>query len=179
MYIYIFDRRFTTWSGKLDMAVNDPPGMERKSFIAFKDSSIPSIVTVVANLAGGPGSIDMLRLCAHGNAGYLQLGTGLTASTAVHFSALAPLFKENGAIEVHGCGVASNTNIYDDRWYSLSTCYPGTYKEGGIGHNFLKALASAAKVMVTGGVNCQTGDAQYRFEGPALTVMPGGESALS
>ena len=53
----------------------------------------------------------------------------------------------------------------------------GTHKVGGIGHTFLAALAAAAKVPVKGAINYQLGGLEYGFEGPTLTVGPGGTPA--
>jgi hypothetical protein len=59
-------------------------------------------------------SVDMIRLCGHGNSGYLQFGEGLDESSAAEFSELALFIKPDlyaVGVEIHGCGVGSDTSI--------------------------------------------------------------------
>ena len=50
---------------------------------------IPSFIIAASN---GEGSISLLRLCGHGNSGFLELGEGLTAANASRFDVLRKYF---------------------------------------------------------------------------------------
>ncbi|MHC5537220.1 hypothetical protein ACYOEI_03170 [Singulisphaera rosea] len=125
-------------------------------------------------------SVDLLILAAHGNSGYLQLGEGLTAEKAKQFKALAPWLKRDlyaDGMRLHGCGVASSTNIVGPgSTITAPICVPGTTTPGfdGNGYKLLKALAVAIGRNVTAGVDCQYTDEGWKFEGPTVTVNPTG-----
>ena len=130
-------------------------------------------------------SVDMIRLCGHGDSGLLQIGEGLSESNAAEFGALAAFMKAdlyNIGVEIHGCGVGSDTSILG----SASTinnpvCVPGSTQNGDHGLNFLKKLAKSINRNVKAGLNCQYVSDRYdnwKFEGLTLTVKPDGNSWL-
>src|SRR5262249_55417646 len=141
-------------------------------------TTIPNVVSGILKMATDIGElIELLRLCGHGNSGVQQIGQyppGLNQTSASHFRSLVGKFDSSGkGIELHGCGIASDTNIVkgvDKNDHAI--CKPGTDKKGGVGYNFLKALADAAQVKVTGAINCQKADANYDWEGATVTVGP-------
>jgi hypothetical protein len=60
----------------------------------------------------------------------MELGGGLNTITAGYFSVLKGLFKKTGGgIELHGCGVASNTDVAGSGSTSAPQCVPGTFSE--------------------------------------------------
>ena len=132
----------------------------------------------------GARSVDMIRLCGHGNSGFLQLGEGLTESNASEFSELAFFMRSELSligIEIHGCGVASDTPITNpESKIKKPTCVPGSTQNGGRGLNFLKKLAKAINQKVKAGINCQYvfHYDNWKFEGPTITVAPNGHSWL-
>ncbi|NQT37015.1 MAG: hypothetical protein HQ581_05975 [Planctomycetes bacterium] len=167
MYIYVIDTR-SPFSGK---GWHWPWTTVESLKVNGKDS-VSAIVTRISKLAKE--KIDCLLLCAHGNTGYLQLGKeGLTANNAHVLRSLKGKFADDAkGIEVHGCGVGSDTNIlkgHDKK--NNAVCKPGT-SGGGNGFKFLKALATAAKAKATGALNCQYDDASFSFEGPTITAKP-------
>lgn len=133
----------------------------------------------------GLGSVDMIRLCGHGNSGYLQLGEGLDMSNAKWFRNLAIFMKPDlyrVGVEIHGCGVASDTSVAKEgSKIENPVCVPGSTQNGDHGLNFLKKLASAINRNVKAGLNCQFPTDRYnnwKFTGPTITVKPDGNSWL-
>jgi hypothetical protein len=130
-------------------------------------------------------SVDMIRLCGHGDSGQLQLGEGLTESNADQFSELAVCMKpdyQRIGVEIHGCGVASDTSVLGaSSTINNPICVPGSSQNGDRGRNFLKKLAKAIGRHVKGGLNCQYVLDRYddwKFEGPTITATPWGDSWL-
>lgn len=133
----------------------------------------------------GVSSLDMIRLCGHGDSGFLEIGEGLTESNADEFSALALFMRSDFSpvgIEIHGCGVGSDTSIVGrGRSVGDPICVPGSTQNGNQGRNFLLKLAKAINKNVKAGINCQTVDNRYdnwTFEGPTITATPEGASWL-
>jgi hypothetical protein len=168
MLMYVFDER---WPGAFESA-RHMPWTTVSVFKVSSTTSIPTIMTWIRHYAEE--KIELLLLCAHGNSGYLQLGTGLTQATAHHFSAIADLFESDAdGIEIHGCGVGSSTNILKGMDKKNNpVCQAGTYSSGGAGQLLLSAMANAAKTPVKAGLNCQLADAGFDFEGPTVTERP-------
>ena len=130
-------------------------------------------------------SVDMVRLCGHGDSGFLQFGEGLTEANAGEFSELAIFMKSDFSkvgVEIHGCGVGSDTSIrLAGSSLENPVCTPGSTQNGDQGLNFLKKLAKAFNRSVKAGLNCQTvekGIDNWKFEGPTLTVTPWGTNWL-
>ena len=128
-------------------------------------TSIPSAVTQLINLVPIGDSVSLLVLNAHGNAGWMEMGTGLSDGQARHFSALGPYMDSGGrGCEIHSCGSASAAPLAGCRG-----------REGeGLGVNFLRSMALFLGVPVRGAVSCQYTDPTGNFEGVWITVQPNG-----
>lgn len=202
MIYYIIDVRFPKAfrrsadlrdQEKIRGVSDDRPRLEdfEKDYLyhfVYPSQSIKTIVRdtksfiVKANL--GFQSVDMIRLCGHGNSGYLQFGEGLNESNAAAFSELALFMKPDlyaVGVEIHGCGVGSDTSISGARGaINNPECVPGSTQNGDRGLNFLKKLAKAINRNVKAGLNCQTIYLydNWGFEGPTITVKPDGNSWL-
>jgi hypothetical protein len=77
---------------------------------------VERIKEAVRQKGQGERSIWLLRLCAHGYAGHLELGKGMawhnTKSWAGAWKKLAPWMTPGGrGVEIWGCGVASETDV--------------------------------------------------------------------
>ena len=153
---------------------------------------VAEIKSRVTTAGGGYNSIRTIILAGHGNAGYVQLGTGLTIAEVPHFTHLrnfmTPTPAENG-IEIHGCGVASASSILGNGstitnpicvsgMYEYPEVRPGVRVVRGAGYALLAALANTVGRNVTAGLNCQYADANWAFEGPTITVAPSGSSSV-
>jgi hypothetical protein len=140
----------------------------------------------ILNAKLGAQSVDMIRLCGHGDSGKLQFGEGLNESNAAAFRELAVFMKPDLnriGVEIHGCGVGSDTSIVGaGSTINNPVCVPGSTQNGNRGLNFLKKLAKAINRNVKAGLNCQTvynSNDDWRFEGMTITVKPDGNSWLS
>jgi len=121
MIIYVFDTR---WPGKFKPSTLHTSRDRVEHFTVNENVAIVSIAIAVAGLSQGKGSIWLLRLCAHGNSGFLELGQGLTANSAQFLRFLKGYFTPGGpGIELHGCATGSSTAVSLKR-RGLS-CTPG------------------------------------------------------
>jgi hypothetical protein len=150
-----------------------------RHFTVQRTDSIPMIVQRIRSVAGND-QIDTLYLCAHGNSGYLQLGTGLTPTTAPSFSVLSGRFASMGFIQIHGCGVASSTSITaPGGTVEHPLVVPGTFTGSGLGLELLRTLANHTGALVEAAINAQYDDPLYTYEGPTVVVGRGGSFASS
>lgn len=184
MIYYIIDIRYP-YGYKM---ITKLPGIERKDYLyhfVYPTQSIESIVKYtkrsIIEEKLGHHSVDMIRLCGHGNSAYVQIGEGLTESNADEFETLANFMKAaayKDGIQIHGCGVGSDTNILGPgSTITNPVCVAGSASKGK-GYKLLKALANSIKRNVTAGLNCQYVDDDWKFEGPTITVCPGGSYAI-
>jgi hypothetical protein len=141
--------------------------------------SIQVIAQRIRSVAGSD-SIETLYLCAHGNSGYLQLGTGLSSTTAPPFSLLNGRFGSMGFIQIHGCGVASTTSITaPGGTVEHPLVVPGTFTGSGLGLELLRTLANLTGALVEAAIHAQYDDPLYTYEGPTVVVGRGGSFASS
>jgi hypothetical protein len=138
---------------------------------AEKNESFSHLFNRVFHLVYEP--VELLRLAAHMNAATIGLANDTFDRRHTHwFTMLRDVWKKDGdGIELHGCGVASDTGIVK-KLRPVIVCRPGQRSPDGPGKTFLQAIADAAGAQVKGGVNCQRSDKWYRFEGPTVTVKP-------
>ena len=155
---YIIDTRMDAWS-EVNLNVPEYPG--HRSIVHWVDwkQTISAIVTIMNHsYLLEEEKIRWLYLVAHGDSGRLELGEGLDAGTARYLSDLRKHFEDGSQILVHGCGAASDSSILAGENSDGSRVHiPGTYRGGTMGHGylFLKAIADATGVPVTGAVNAQ------------------------
>lgn len=182
MVYYIIDVRFPkAFKRSVELKLQSATRTDYLYHFVYPNQSIKTIVCdtkrFILDARLGAQSVDMIRLCGHGNSGRLQFGEGLNESNAAAFSELAVFMKPDLnliGVEIHGCGVGSDT--------SINGCVPGSTQNGGRGLNFLKKLAKAINRNVKAGLNCQTvynTFDDWRFEGMTITVKPDGNSWLS
>lgn len=198
MLYYIIDRRFphayrrsvelSTRTGTDSLMDFEFPYLYH---FVYPSQSIRTIVRdtkrFILEAKWGVGSVDMIRLCGHGDSGLLQIGEGLTESNAAEFGELAVFMKSDFSrvgIEIHGCGVGSDTSVLGSGGKINSpVCVPGSTQQekNQKGLNFLMKLAKAINRNVKAGLNCQWVSDRYdnwKFEGPTITVRPDGISWL-
>ena len=184
MIYYIIDIRFPYRYKVITIL----PGTEGKDYLyhfVYQTQTIKEVVQytkrAILESKLGYRSIDAIRLCGHGNSGYLQLGEGLTESNAAEFKALANFLKAdayNDGIQIHGCGVGSDTSVVSpDSTINNPVCIPGTASKGK-GYSLLRMLADSINRNVTAGLNCQYADEGWKFEEPTITVCPGGSYGI-
>jgi len=150
--------------------------------VAGKEEPLNNVVRRVIQQSEGNRSIWLLRIMAHGNSGFLQLGGDfLTQFNCHEFAALAGLFTPGGiGVALHSCGPASDTSICRDPEGVIERLTTGK-KEcitvpgrlaagGGRGVAFLLELARMTRVPVRGGLNLQVPDPRFSYEGPSVVV---------
>jgi hypothetical protein len=116
--------------------------------------------------------IQVLRLAAHGNVGFLLLGKSLSNGWTDEFKALKQFFTPRSWIELHGCGCASVGRISRKEW-------KGAWVPEGPGYEFLRRLASATGLRVLGSPDVQFGPhAHAFFNGRVAVVTPTGAAWL-
>lgn len=196
MIYYIIDTRFPH-AFRRSVELNTRQGddqMEDFEFpslyhFVYANQSIKQIVQdtkrFMLDAKWGYYSVDMIRLCGHGDTGYLQFGEGLNESNAAEFSELSVFMKPDYSrvgVEIHGCGVGSDTSVVGAAsTINNPVCVPGSSQNGDRGRNFLMKLAKAVKRHVRAGINCQMVAHRYdnwKFEGPTITATPWGDSWL-
>jgi hypothetical protein len=122
--------------------------------------------------------ISLLRVLAHGDAGGVELGTGLDPNTAKGWGCLHGRFHHSGLIELHACGVASATSIITEYGPNMEgkKTKDGTYDPRGMGVTFLKILAKTTHCRVRAAINRQDMRSHsgyyWRFEGPTVLCVP-------
>lgn len=194
MIYYIIDRRFPSafrWSAELTTRIGHAKLMTFELpylyHFVYPGQSIKTIVSDTARFMRqakwGDGSVDMIRLCGHGNSGYVEIGEGLTETTAGAFSELARFMKRDfklSGIEIHGCGVGSDTSILSPKsTINNPKCmYGSTQQENAPGLRLLTKLAKVINRNVKAGIHCQLADKNWQFEGTTITVRPDGISWL-
>ncbi len=176
MIIYAFDER---WPNK-NYAMTPhherlaPYGGFIRKFIFNKHWDIQSVVNAIEIACDVNGSaIELLRICAHGNSGMVKIGKGLDINNVNQFRSLKGKFESLNSsgkgIEIHACGVASSTNIWNSK---KQQCVGGSIGVPAKGLLFINALAKAADTKVVAGINCQYTDNQFHFEIPWTAAYP-------
>ena len=186
MIVNLIDGR--SGNSSLRAARTSTPNTRVAVIDVYNRDSLSTIVQKVIESCTHPRSIWLLRILAHGNSGYVQLGREpFNLSSCYNFKPLRNYFTPSGiGIALHSCGPASRTPITrnPDGWLEQlivgkdhyvtihGTVGPG----GGSGVNFLRRLAICTGVPVRGGVNPQTPDQNFRFEGPSIAVSATGQA---
>jgi hypothetical protein len=178
MIMYMFDRRWNDRSREdgTATAARHAKGTTVDESTVEADHTIPTIAVFIVKRSKDQ-KIRLLRLCGHGNAGFLQLGKGLDFSSQTGLRKLAneKIFASDAVVEIHGCGVASDKNlILNPRGHHV-----GSWRIDGKGHRFLKAMAKTLGVTVRAGVCGQEADQTYKYECQVVTVTASGSTTLS
>ena len=130
-----------------------------------QSSGSPGVILEIRSRATA-GSVVLLRFHGHGGPGNMIVASGREGNRGSSLNSgygprfydalrsLAPIFAPFGSVEMHGCRVGS----------------------GSAGRALLLGMADAMGVPVSAGTRSQYGGGQstFRFEGPVLTVCPGG-----
>jgi hypothetical protein len=117
------------------------------------------------------GRVVLLRFFGHGNRGVMMVAGGTRSRTdwaftthymdgmVTYLARLRPIFSPFGSAELHGCRVGAGSN----------------------GRRLLRGLCRAWEVPVTAGLRSQSAGGRYtfRFEGPTITMFPGGGNLRS
>ena len=156
--------------------------------VKFLFQILDSIDTVLDRLLGpkspiGPnGKIEIVRIAAHGNAGILFFPAMFNARLVnPGWNQLRALYNPTAQLEIHGCGVASQTDVLkpgaNGRNPGLSDVVPGTFygRADGLGLIYLRKVARTFGIPVTAGIDFQVVEPNdWQFEHDTVTVFPNG-----
>lgn len=160
--------------------------------VASSGEPLRNIIRRIKEQSEGPGSIWLLRIIAHGDAGRVWLGSEVLDTGSVNaFGELRNYFTPGGrGTAIHACGVASSTSICGDPSVlqrllgdgGRCNIVDGTLTgRRGTGASFLGCFARITGAIARGGQNTQLADARFLFEGPSvayshvgpMVVLPG------
>jgi len=162
------------------LKVRSPDGLPT-GHVGVKDGhSAQQIVDAIQKVSAGY-NIRVLRILSHGNSGQLAFPNLEDASSiSSKFKQLQKRFSPLGRVEIHGCGVASETDILKPGVITPRTkddCRPGRFTgaRDGNGVVFLYALARTFGVQTIGAVDVQWADDFWSYDGVTVTLTPGGK----
>lgn len=185
MIYYIIDMRYPRAFRQTQFL----PGTWKKDqlhHLVYPNQSIKTIVRdtrrYIIEAKQGYGSVETIRLCGHGNSGYLEIGEGLTESNVDAFREIAAFMKPdfyNVGVEIFGCGVGSDSSVTAPELRNgQPVCVSGSTQNGGHGFRLLQKLAKAVNRNVKAGLDCQYATGDWKFQGLTITVKPDGNSWL-
>jgi hypothetical protein len=127
--------------------------------------------------------IDLIRIVAHGTAGHLVFPAMWNAAViSDQWGYLQRYLNTNAQLEIHGCGVASQTSTIkegaDESNPGLANTLPGTFwgASDGKGLVYLRKAARVFGIPVTAGIDYQVVSANdWDFEHDTVTVYPSGK----
>jgi hypothetical protein len=142
-----------------------------------------SILNAILRPFGPKFKIHIMRIVSHGDAGQLFFN-GMTRAETIseEWRRLRSYFAPTASLELHGCGVASQTSIVKD--FAPANSPPQAYikdgtfngAENGLGLKFMRALSSKLGVQVTAGIDVQWSSANdWTYERDTVTVFPNGK----
>lgn len=153
----------------------------------YEKNSADQIVAAIRKVANGD-LIKVMRIVGHGNCGVFEfpnLEAYDRCSQKFGDIPKSKMWAPLARLELHGCGLASETNILkpgtalaDANPYNT---VPGTFTgdPGGYGLMLLRRIASLFNVPTTAAVNAQlVGTSNWGFEGRTVTVQPNGKFLL-
>lgn len=154
--------------------------------IGVKDKTkVSNILDMVHKLIGND-KIKIMRILAHGNSGEMEFpGLEDVDNISNEWSRLQKYFAPLARLELHACGLASQTSILradahlsDANFY---TTVRGTFtgNASGKGLIYLRKVARVFGVQVVAGVNMQgISESSWSFDGDTVTVQPNGKFHL-
>jgi hypothetical protein len=152
------------------------PDSQIKHVVINDRMSVRQVVGAVQTASPKPKSIWHLLINTHGNAGRIDVGTGLTPTTAREFALLKPYMNPGGAGTLIGaCGAASGKRLDP----SVLDGLRGKLRCQSSADNGLTTMMIMAREMgvpVRGGV-----DAQFTWilNGPVVLALPDGRILLT
>jgi hypothetical protein len=179
-----------TWAGPdanfvqlhhADLGVSVGCTKKYKGLFSLHDDT-RSMVDQILFPYGPKWKIHIMRIVAHGNSGYLAFN-GMTRATTMspEWRRLRSYFAPTARLELHGCGVASQTPILK-RGTPVGSPVQAAIVDGtfsgapdGVGLTYLRAVAATFGVPVTAGIDVQYVEANvWTFERDTVTVFPNG-----
>lgn len=144
---------------------------------AYHKSTPRQVVDAVKSVVGTD-RVAIMRIMSHGNSGVFYFpGLWNYNLIALEYADLRSVFTPLARLEIHGCGIASETDVLkpgaNPQSPRRSDAVPGTFtgNKNGQGLRFLKRVASFFNVPTVGAVNVQPADS-WSYEGDTVTAYP-------
>jgi hypothetical protein len=160
---------------KRNMSTGATPPIRR---IGGYHQSTPRQVVDAVKSTLGRDRMSVMRIMSHGNSGVFYFpGLWNYNRIALEYADLRPLFAPLAQLELHGCGVVSETSVLKEGANPdsprLSDAVPGTFtgNRNGNGLRYLKRVASFFNVPTVGAVNVQPLDT-WSYKGETVTAQP-------
>lgn len=160
---------------KRNMSAGATPPIRRVG--AFHKSTPRQMVDAVKSTLGS-NRMSVMRIMSHGNSGvFFFPGLWNYNLIALEYAEMRPLFAPLARLELHGCGVVSETSVLKEganpHSPRRSDAVPGTFtgNKNGQGLRYLKRVASFFNVPTVGAVNVQPLDT-WSYEGDTVTAYP-------
>ena len=188
MIVTVLDERLS--NARLMRAATEESG--DRLFWVPQTLPIVDIIEGIKNAAGQERRIRLLRISAHGNRAFIELGRdNLDPLNVMLMKTLRDYFTEDAiGIALHSCGPVSATSIRADTWSNevldffrgedTSALVPGrVYDDRGQapGFNFIKKMAQITNVPVRGSIHSQLADTRWIFEGDTVVASPSGHAS--
>lgn len=141
------------------------------------------VIDAILKPIGPRQRIRTIRVLAHGDAGGM-LFPGLINVNLVtpEWKRLIKCFEGRAKVELHGCGVASETSILRPGTSAMNPKFedivPGTFtgKSTGRGLIFMRKVVATLGLQVTAGIDYQISTSNdWTFEHDTVTVLPEGK----
>ena len=133
--------------------------------------SVRQVVGAARTAAQRPGDLWQLLVNTHGNAGSIDLGTGLTPATVGEFAQLKPYMKPDGpGILLGSCGAASGKKL-DPSFYRGLQGALRCRSSATNGLTLMMMMARLTGVPVRGGLDAQL---TWNLNGPVVIALPEG-----
>lgn len=160
---------------KRNMSTGAMPPIRR---IGVYQQSTPRQIVDAVKSTLGPDRMHVMRIMSHGNSGIFYFpGLWNYSQIALEYADMRPLFAPLAQLELHGCGIVSETSVLKEganpQSPRLSDAVPGTFtgNKNGQGLRYLKRVASFFNVPTVGAVNVQPLDT-WSYKGDTVTAQP-------
>jgi len=144
---------------------------------AYHKSTAEQVVAAARNAVGAD-RVSVMRMMSHGNSGiFFFPGMWNYYLTSVKYADLRSIFAPLARLEIHGCGVASESDVLkpgaNPHSPRASDAVPGTFtgNRKGAGLVYLKRVASIFNLPSTGAIDVQP-DNSWSYRGDTVTAFP-------
>lgn len=183
--IHLFCISYTEFEPLYKQNPPSPGGLPTKGIGVKFNHTADQIVRVAKGLAGGD-KVRTMRMLSHGNSGVFFFPDMWNVNMlSQKYTGLRSIFASLGRLELHGCGIASETSVLragaDPQNPSPRDIVPGTFagRSSGVGLTYLRRVASIFNVPTTAAINAQlVSGRDWSFEGDTVTMFPNGKFVM-
>ena len=159
-----------------------PDGLPTGAVGTHDRASAKDVINAVKSIVGVNDRVRVMRLVGHGDAGIFLFPYMVKHYLiSPEYVQLRKVFSAIARLEIHGCGVASETSILKPgvamNRANVHNTVPGRFhgNSNGAGLVYLKRVAAIFNVPTTAAINLQYANYDWGFEGDTVTVYPNGK----